>query len=287
MKNRFRTILAVALAAVTLAATAGAAPAGAKPKSPTTTTTTSSSTTTTTTATTSSPYTNRRVVDFSATDWWQAFGLTAAPWHTVRVNEGTGPQLRVAFPKGTHNGTSWFLPTGASDVAHLRYRIKLSPNWSSAAGGQVKLPGFGNPVFSSPGVCAEGCGGMPANGITSYSARGNMDWQSTPGNYVYAGDMAQTVPTYGHAFSWWLAKPYVTGRWYTVDVTIKMNTPGVANGRLAASIDGTPVFDYDKFTFRKTDSLHVGNFWFDFYYGGTGVTPADMYIDIDDVLVEW
>jgi hypothetical protein len=34
-------------------------------------------------------------------------------------------------------------------------------------------------------------------------------------------------------------------------------------------------------------TLKVGSAWFDIYYGGSGVAPVTMYVDFDDLLLEW
>ena len=255
----------------------------------TTSTTTTSSTTTTTVATEPAPapaptYPNRFTETFSTSGWHTRMGLDTRPWHTSQVVAADGSAfLRVSFVKGTHNGSSWFFPTGDADAVHLSYKMRLSPNWdSSQSASNIKLPGFGTPLLDAAGVCLGGCGLVKGDGITSWSARGDMGQSGVPGYYVY-----DAVTPYGVGYRWSNQGAYQNTRWYTVDLYLTMNTPLAKDGTLTAYVDGRKVWEKTDFLFRLVDSLHAGNVWFDFYYGGSGVAPADMWIDIDDIVIEY
>jgi hypothetical protein len=265
--------------ALLLAFTVNTASAGAKPRAATTTTSTTTATTVAP-ATTTTGYANTKVETFSTTGWWQTWGLSALPWRTSMVTEGTSQFLRVNFPAGSHNGASFDWLTGASDSAHIRYRIRLSSNWNSGTNG-VKLPGFGKPTYDSTGACSGGCGGAPADGVTSWSARGHMNAARVPGSYIYTPERT------GWAFQWNTAPALVQGRWYTIDYWVKMNTPGQRNGVLRAAVNGVVVHEWTDMNFRSVDSLHVNKAWFGFYYGGAGVPAEYMWIDIDDIVIDW
>ena len=232
-------------------------------------------------------YQHRFTDAFSSSTWYTAWGTTR-PWHTSVVTSGTDSFLRVAFLGGTHDGSSWFFKTGDADHAHLRYRLRLSPNWdSSQANSNIKLPGFGSPVTDTLNVCLVACGGAPGDGVTGWSARGQLNEAGIPGNYVYDGDMLSKNLTYGSGYTWYAAGPLAVDRWYTIDLYVDMNTPGQHDGHLTAYVDGAKVWEKADFSFRLVDTLHVGSAWFDFYYGGSGVAPQTMWMDIDDVVVEW
>ena len=66
-----------------------------------------------------------------------------------------------------------------------------------------------------------------------------------------------------------------------------MNTPGQSNGVLRAAVDGTVVHQWTNMNFRLVNSLHVNKAWFGFYYGGEGVPSETMWIDVDDVTIDW
>ncbi|HEX4820937.1 MAG TPA: hypothetical protein VFV00_12095 [Acidimicrobiales bacterium] len=220
---------------------------------------------------------NHMVESFSASGWWNAWGLTTMPWHTTMVTEAGNQFLRVNFPAGSHNGTSFDWLTGTADAAHIQYRIRLSSNWQSAG---AKLPGFGDPTYNADGTCSGGCGLAPANGITSWSARGHLNRWNVPGSYLYTP--SKTEWTFQ-----WDTSTLVPGKWYTIDYWVTMNTPGQSDGILSAAVNGQQVFRSTDMTFRLVDSLHVGKAWFGFYYGGTSTPMQNMWIDVDDITVDW
>lgn len=228
-------------------------------------------------AATVSPYTYTKTEGFDGPNWWRTWGLTAAPWHTSVVTEGASRFLRVGFPAGSHDGTSFKWSTGTSDTARIRYRIRLGSTWQSSGG---KLPGFGSPVYDSKNQCQGGCGLLPADGITSWSARGHINAQGVAGSYLY-------VPNHSEWAFQWNTAALVPGRWYTIDYWVTMNTPGQNNGALKAAIDGNVVLNRTDMSFRQVSTLHVGTAWFDFYYGGSSVPPTNMWIDIDEATIDW
>ena len=233
-------------------------------------------------------YANRTEETFDDVGWWRGWGMTSAPQRTAVLAEPDGNRLlQVKFGAGTHDGTTFFYPTGTADEVHVRYRMQLSPGFDpSASASNVKMPGFGSPRRSKTGACLAGCGGMPADGITSYSARSDIHATGAPGWYVYWADMPKTVPSYGTGGRW-RTPAFTPGRWYTVNLYLKMNTPGSADGTMRAVIDGVQVAAYSGLELRRVDTLHVGAAWFDFYYGGAGVAPRDMWVRLDDIVVEW
>ena len=228
-------------------------------------------------AITTSPYSFTKTETFGATQWWKTWGLTAAPWHTSLVTESGNQFLRVGFPAGSHNGTAFKLPTGTSDAARVQYRIRFSPNWQSQGG---KIPGFGNPTVDTNGVCQGGCGTLPADGITSWSGRAHYDSTLGLGTYLY-------VPSKSEWVIQWGGVRLVPGQWYTIEYTVKMNTPGASDGVMTAKINGQQLLNATNLNFRLVPTLHVGNAWFDFYYGGSAVPPQTMWMDVDDITVDW
>jgi hypothetical protein len=102
---------------------------------------------------------------------------------------------------------------------------------------------------------------------------------------VYDVDSARQY-AYGRGERW-DAPALKTGRWYTIDLYLQLNTPGHRNGTLRTLVDGRQVFHATGYRFRRVDDLDVGSAWFDVYYGGEGTAPVDMLVDLDDVLLEW
>lgn len=279
----------VALLVPTTAVTAGAS-TSRRLTTPRTTATTVAPTATSPDATSpaaSTTYAHRLVETFDdASTWWSKWGLSRAPGYTAVDQTTTDPFLSVVWFRGGHDGSSWFLHTGAADAAHLQYRMRLSSTFDpSVSASDVKMPGFGNPVLAADGSCVVACGGKPGDGTTGYSARSDINDSRVPGHYVYDADQRNSAG-YGVGMSWG-DTPLENGVWYTVDQYIRMNTPGVHDGMLSTAIDGVEVFSRTDLMFRTVDTLHVGNAWFNFYYGGSGLPPATMWVDLDDIVVEW
>jgi hypothetical protein len=218
---------------------------------------------------------------FARADWWKGWGLAKAPFRTGVVKEGTDSFLRIAIPTGAHDGTSFFASTGDADSAVLRYRIRLSESLDPTLSAfNVKMPGFGKPDLDITGGCLAGCGGSPTDGSTAYSARTDLQADGRPGWYVYDVDAAR----FGRGQRW-SAPDLPRGVWHKVELRIAMNHPGQRDGSLVAVLDGTTVYEDHHIEFRTSADLHVGAAWFDFYYGGTGVSPRDAWFDLDDVTV--
>jgi hypothetical protein len=218
---------------------------------------------------------------FTSPTWFTSWGRASNPWHSRVVTEGTNKFLQVSIAKGAHDGTSFFKFTGDHDVVTLRYRIRFGAGWDpSKSSHNIKLPGFGNPLLDPRGVCLAGCGGAGSDGVRGYSARVDVQDTGVPGFYVY--DVNPILLSYGKGVRW-NTPAFQADRWYTVQVSIAMNTPSRADGVLKASVDGKTVFERTNVLFRLTPLMHVGAAWFDFYYGGAGVAPTDTTIDVDDI----
>ena len=52
-------------------------------------------------------------------------------------------------------------------------------------------------------------------------------------------------------------------RWNKIKQTIKLNTPGSANGRLTILVNGVQIFDYDKIIFRTSNGISINGIMFE------------------------
>ena len=170
---------------------------------------------------------------------------------------------------------------GTADSAVLKYRLRISESLDpSLSAFNVKLPGFGKPELDATGGCIAGCGGSPTDGTTAYSARSDLQSDGRPGFYIYDVDAAR----FGRGQRW--QAPEITkGTWHDVELRIAMNHVGQRDGSLVAILDGAKVYEDHGIEFRRSADLHVGAAWFDFYYGGTGVSPRDAWFYVDDVSI--
>lgn len=237
--------------------------------------------------------------DFESASWYRGWGRGSSPDNTAIISDGTALRgdsfLRVSVPEGEHYGTSFGYDFGRMageepDEVYFRYAVRFGPTWTTEGGGGGKLPGFGGTHDTA------GWGGRPADGTNGWSARG-LFWQPESGAsrsdggtrvgfYAYHADM---TGTWGSNW-YWSGGPLDGGamrrnRWYRVEMYIRNNTPGVNDGALRAWVDGSVVFEKTDIRFRDVERLHVEKVWFDIYYGGDWVPPADMRVDFDDVSI--
>ncbi|MBI2895758.1 MAG: hypothetical protein HYY06_19530 [Deltaproteobacteria bacterium] len=102
----------------------------------------------------------------------------------------------------------------------------------------------------------------------------HMDQESIWGDYFYL-DVA------GQAF-------LEAGRWVEIEVGVRLNTPGEADGQLRGWIDGELRGDVQGLRFREVDDVRVRRFDLEMYWGGDGpenTAPADLSSYIDNVVV--
>jgi hypothetical protein len=236
---------------------------------------------------------------FESSSWYSGWGQGSSPNNVTLISDGSASQgnsfVRVSVPAGEHYGTSFgyeFDRMGLAepDQVYFRYAVRFGPTWTTEGGGGGKLPGFGGTYGTA------GWGGRPADGTNGWSARGlfwppesdasRANGDTGVGFYTYHADM---TGTYGSNW-YWSGGSLDNGamqrnRWYQVEMYIENNTPGLNDGVLRAWIDGTQVFEKTDIRFRDVERLHVERVWFDIYYGGKWDSPADMYVDFDDVSI--
>lgn len=218
----------------------------------------------------------------------------------VRVIEGgdsswSGRALRVSYPatclgpSGTGGalacGAQWRSNLGtARDTLMLRYRIYFPEGFEWVKGGKL------------PGLCGSQCntGGNPPTGTDGWSAR--IMWRTAGSLVLYLYYPGQSG-TYGTdlVFKDSTGKPLSvqTGRWHELTTRICLNTPsptgaGLSDGRVQAWYDGHLALDSSGFRLRDRDTMHVNQFYFSTFYGGSTTDfspPSDNRIFFDDFLI--
>lgn len=76
-------------------------------------------------------------------------------------------------------------------------------------------------------------------------------------------------------------------RWYRVEMQVKMNTPGEADGIVRGWVNGAPSYNKTNMIFRVKghDSLHNRLIWLNVYKGGTKGNCKDSAIYLDQMVV--
>lgn len=179
------------------------------------------------------------------------------------------------------------------DVLFLRYYAKFDSAFNV-------LGSSHNGSTISAKYC---CPGVPANGYNKFTVALETDrWSSgelNPGKmniYLYYPDQRDV---YGdHFYASGTVTPYSStsynfgpefvsrpdfvpqlGRWYSYEVMVKANTPGLKDGRIAFWIDGKLAADFQNIRVRETTDLKIDRFSVDLYVKSNTLGVAKKYYD--------
>lgn len=238
--------------------------------------------------------------------WKDDFARNMAGWGEVKFQFGVeniqfipDPErrfsklLRVHYPKGSFDpGTALkgLAPMGGvqftsnfekmkvpeSDEILLSYSVRFEDGFNFVRGG--KLPGLYGGIPIS--------GGKISTGYNGYSTR--IVWQvdGKGGVYAYLPTNSNKIKdvTYGDVMGAgkWQFKP---GKWTDVSHLVKLNDPGMSNGRITIWIDGILIHDECGLEFRKTPTLRINGIFFSTFFGGNDLSWAsknDTYIDFSN-----
>jgi hypothetical protein len=83
-------------------------------------------------------------------------------------------------------------------------------------------------------------------------------------SFLGSKEAEKCSPAYGFSLMSHAKTPYFTkGEWNKIKQTIKLNTPGQADGRLTVWVDDKQKFDYDKIIFRSSSKVKINGFLFE------------------------
>jgi hypothetical protein len=171
------------------------------------------------------------------------------------------------------------LLTTKRDVLYLRYAAKYESNnvivGSSHNGSSISASYYINGQ-ATPGVPADGTNKFLAN----FEAYRDNSGVAAPGQlnvYIYHpeqrsqwGDLwfptgiilpySSTPSNFGPTF---VSRPDVIpelGRWYSYEIMVKANTPGLRDGRITLWVDGQLIADFPNVRLRDVDTLKIDRF---------------------------
>ncbi len=185
-----------------------------------------------------------------------------------------GKSLRVRYPAG-RVGAGVIIPVAlprAFDELYLSYAVYFPDGFTFVKEGKLS------------GLCGGACnsGGHRPDGRDGWSSR--IIWRKDrPSQYNYDPDQADI---YGDIAPW--AGHFTTGSWHTVQMRVKMNTPGQADGEVESWLDGTPAYRDCHVRWRNRASLAIDSFRFETFFGGGSAdfAPAtDQYAYFTDITV--
>jgi hypothetical protein len=232
-----------------------------------------------------------------------------------------GYTLTGRTPKGALNGFSYHASFDRVGLAssyqelYYRYRVlfKTGYQWTNTSGrGGGKLPGLAGK--STGGNMTNhldkrvGSGGQRWNGTTEvdryhladadgWSARLLWEKDGALSSYVYAVSpvgASSSKSYYGYVQRCKIpgtntAKLFTKGAWNTVELHVKMNTPGYSNGILQVWMNGVMCIDQRNIQYRssKRTTLGITQQYVAWTYGGpTSDAPSnDSWIYFDDAVL--
>ena len=209
----------------------------------------------------------------------------------LRFEPLAGKALRVGIRKGEQLGIDlryYFLDHAGfePDAIHLRYYLRLADDWNPVDAG--KLPGLAGTYGRA------GWGDRPSDGTNGWSMRGYFKRPGPKGDQFEGktpigsfGALADGDSRMGVPISWPIAGMGLLSknRWYCIELYVRLNDPGIANGEMNAWVDGHPAMEQKGLHFRDTDALRIETAWFDVYHGGTIPAASDLHLYIANVVI--
>jgi hypothetical protein len=191
---------------------------------------------------------------------------------TDRMAHSGRQSLELMYLPGSHGSSFMYSWVGAQDAVYVRWYQRWSTGfiWEPSATKMVILrPLAGYPEFYPEVLWANGQLAIQAQ-VTREANWDSENFYQNHGEPVVFG----------------------TDRWYCIEVFVKLNTPGVADGQIAAWIDGELKLEYFGREFRgalPTDpgpsTAQIQAVGLSGYYGGVTEVPQLQFAWQDDFVV--
>ncbi len=190
---------------------------------------------------------------------------------------------RVDVPEGQHYGMAMEYEFDGAEEVLMRWKQYLPEHWSPEAGTHIKFPGIGNrDRHGWGGRQTDGTGGWSVR--TGLRSRPEQDDAVTVEFYVYHMDMG----TWGTLYQWDTDERGAVlyrGEWAEMEVYVKVNTPGEADGIIKGSVNGEQRFEKTDLRFREKgyDQYDIREIIWHIYHGGASTSPVDQHIHFSDL----
>lgn len=235
--------------------------------------------------------------------WQSDFSNGLAAWGEVKLQfgveniafvsepDGRFPKFaRIHYPKGSYDpGTArkGLAPMGGaqftsnfasmevppSDSMVLSYSVRFDEGFDFVRGG--KLPGLYGGIPRAGGQVPTGRDGYSTRIVWQNKGKGALYAYLPTNSKVYKGTTYGTLVGAGA----WQFEP---GKWTDLSQRIKLNKPGVSDGRITIWVDGALVHDECGLRFRDIPSLKINGIFFSTFFGGNEPDWAsrnDTHID--------
>jgi len=183
-----------------------------------------------------------------------------------------GKVLRVNYEGGNFgyrgiSGGQWWKIIDDYEEIYYSFDVYFEPGFDFVKSGKLPSP-------RSTGYRKNGKAGVQPDGtdfwtaglswgvggeLRSYVYHANQNTRSGFGRHISWNDGADKKDTY-----------FIPGRWHQVEIRVKLNTPGVLDGRLEGWFDGEKRLDTSSIMFRMPggESLNIGTLFFYTFFGG-------------------
>ncbi len=192
--------------------------------------------------------------------------------------------LEVIYPQGGEAGwlTKFFMP--GHDAVRMSYYVQFPTNWR---GGGYLFGLYGSQVTNQ--WSGYGKAGQCPTGTDFTNHFMYVDYNGNPGNlsfYSYTMDMNRT-DCFGDAGAgraqYFGSRLMSRGAWHKVDLEVKLNTPGQADGWQRMYIDGVLSGEWSGMRQRSTTNLKINSLQLSFNVAGGA--PQNQSMFIDDIVV--
>ena len=216
--------------------------------------------------------------------------------------------LRILYPKGSANpGASPPLPLGGTQFygsvintigpITLSYYIRFPVDFpflrssTSTLGTLGKLPGLYSGTGNTGDNIPTGKDGWTIRFMWCDYARETGTKLVAGGEiaqFTYQSDKGLYSSSKGKFIGCGTWKFVPDGKWHNIQQTIRLNDPGIANGRIDVCYDNKLVYTVKNVMFRTVDSLKINGIIFQSFFGGSGseyATPTSTYADFADFAI--
>lgn len=180
--------------------------------------------------------------------------------------------LRVNYEGGQYSyggvsGGQWWKLLDDYDEIYYAFDVYFEPGFDFVKGGKLPSP-------RSTGYREEGKAGVEPDGTDFWTAGLSWGAGGELRSYVYHANQ-NTRSGFGQHLSWNDGSDgqdtfLIPGTWHRVEIRVKLNTPGILDGRLEGWFDGEKRLDTSSLMFRMPGGEHlkIGTLLFYSFFGG-------------------
>lgn len=182
-------------------------------------------------------------------------------------------------------GSGEYVPAAPAEAVYYRLYYRLEDGFSIGTCNQIKLFGIrGGATIAD----AYGGAGKKPTGNDKFSALLGVHDKMDLHFYYYHPDQPGGYGDNTDCDVTGQVATLAPGKWYCLELMLKLNTVGKKDGQLRAWLDDTLVGKVDNLRFRDDGALKIRRFTVLSYFGGSGQTntsPKDQRTFVDNLVI--